>query len=733
MIRTLVVSTLFVTFVSAALGQPPQLPGKSDADTTFDLPEVLQPAKTRSEAAEDKLTAATHYAQSRLLQQKGETLLALRHLQRAWRYDPETDFLLAEIVPLAFEAKQSEAAARYAVLAAERDPKDALLVRRLAIYLTDKQDYTRALRMYEKSLAKDDQLQAGVPTDLGAATVYAELGRLYFLTQQYQKSAAAFTAVRRALEEEKSSLDDSAKKSLIGEAAITYVLWGESFLEAGQHADAEKAFRKADLAKPNAPLLAFRLARVAAAQDKRDDAIKLLNEYFAAKTADSGRAPYELLAKLLGQQAANPAAAHEQLIARLRELHQEQPENHPLALSLANALWTTGKFDDAIPLLTATLAKQSDTDSSQKLIEHHWQQKEFRELLAAAGQLAERSGSLDSLGELLTRLQKDTAAVTACIKVAQEQAAQTDPKAKHAPILAAAIIARGGGKMEAAGQLFQAALALDPPNKTELRTQWALGLFLEDKNDLAAEMFRQVLAAEPAPGNPAAIRYYLAGALEMLGQTDAALQEIDKASQLQPTNPRYESRKAWILYHAKRWPAAAAEYEKFLDKHSAKQQAAMREQLRSAKLALSNIALEQGDFPAAVEWLEQVLDEYPEDPGALNDLGYLWADRGLHLQRALRMTQQAVALEPDNHAYRDSLGWAYFQLGQYEEAARELAVAVQEENPDGVLLEHYADALHKLGKTTAARSHWQRAAEAFQKAGETQKQNRVQEKLKASS
>jgi tetratricopeptide (TPR) repeat protein len=244
-------------------------------------------------------------------------------------------------------------------------------------------------------------------------------------------------------------------------------------------------------------------------------------------------------------------------------------------------------------------------------------------------------------------------------------------------------------------------------------------------------MFRKVLDSKPPPRNASAIRYYLAGALTMAKKTDEALQEMRKAVEANPNNPRYESRIAWILYQAKRMPEAAEEYENLIQKHAAKQQAEFREIMRSARLALSNIALEQGNFPQAVEWLEQVLDEYPEDPGALNDLGYLWAERGLHLQRSLRMTQKAVELEPKNHSYRDSLGWAYYQLGRYDDAVRELIAATTDnEQADGVLFDHLGDALLKQGKPAEAKQAWQRAREAFQKAGEMKKAEAVEQKLK---
>lgn len=703
---------------------------QSDSNPLEPLPEVLKPASVRSEAEEDRVTAAAHFAQGKLLQGKGKTSLALRHLQRAWRYDDSADFLLADIVPLAFDARQSDAATRYAILAAERDPRDPLLVRRLAIYLTEKRDFKRAARMYEKSLLKDPQLTSGMPEDLGAATVYAELGRLYFLNDESAKAAETFAIVRKGIESPDSPLDVEAKKSVLGEAAVTYALWGECFYEAGKYDDASAMFRKANEAQSDPPLLAFRLARVEFAQQKYTEALHHLNTYFAAKTDASGGAPYELLGKILIKQATSPALGQEQLIAKLTELHAAQADNIPLTFALADALWTGGKLAEAVPLLTKTLSRQPDSERYARLIEHHWKQKEYRELLAAAGQLAGLSGSLDTIEDLVDRLKQDEGLIKGCLVLARESAAATDPKPSPGPILAAALLAREAGDLPAAGELFQAALALNPPNATELRTQWALGLYLNEQAAPAAAMFRQVL--ELKPKNPSAIRYYLAGALAMAGQTNEALQEIAAAMDANPNNPRYESRRAWVRYHAKQHAEAATEYEQLLKKYGDRQQPEVREILRSARLALSNIAMEQGDFAQGVEWLEQVLDEYPEDAGALNDLGYLWADKRVHLQRALRMTQKAVELDPKNNAYHDSLGWAYYRVGRYDDAVRELLIATTDNKDasDGVLLDHLGDALDKQGKRDEAVRAWQRAAEAFEKSGDAKKLKSVREKLK---
>jgi Flp pilus assembly protein TadD len=146
---------------------------------------------------------------------------------------------------------------------------------------------------------------------------------------------------------------------------------------------------------------------------------------------------------------------------------------------------------------------------------------------------------------------------------------------------------------------------------------------------------------------------------------------------------------------------------------------------------LSTIELGQGDFEAAVERLEQVLDEFPEDVQARNDLGYLWADRGMHLARSQRMIEYAVAASPDNAAYRDSLGWVLFRLGRYPEAIEQLqrAVAGTEDEPDGVIMDHLGDAYDKAGRREEALAAWRRAEAVFQNENDRNKLDEVRKKL----
>ena len=151
--------------------------------------------------------------------------------------------------------------------------------------------------------------------------------------------------------------------------------------------------------------------------------------------------------------------------------------------------------------------------------------------------------------------------------------------------------------------------------------------------------------------------------------------------------------------------------------------------LHDARLALADLCILSNRIAEGEEWVEQVLDEYPEDAAALNELGYLWADQGVHLDRALEMIRKAVAAEPDNAAYRDSLGWVLYRLGRGEEAVAELQKAAAGKEPDGEILDHLGEALAKIGRRTRREAAWRRAAAAFRKAKEEKKAKQVEKKI----
>lgn len=105
----------------------------------------------------------------------------------------------------------------------------------------------------------------------------------------------------------------------------------------------------------------------------------------------------------------------------------------------------------------------------------------------------------------------------------------------------------------------------------------------------------------------------------------------------------------------------------------------------------------------------KALELNPNEADVLNYLGYSWVDMGLNLERGLDMIRQAVELQPDNGYIVDSLGWAYYRLGRYEDAVVQLEKAVLLRPEDPTLNDHLGDAYWKVGRKLEAQFQWNHA------------------------
>ena len=721
---------------AASILQAQTNPTASDAvapGSSTELPSPFVPKQPVTEAEQDRAAATAHYVQARLLRHSDKDAEALQHYQRAWRYDPTQTSILSDIVPLAFQLQRGEEAARYAVIAAELDPKDAILLRRLAAYLAQQRQWERALKLYELALTAGSRRSTkGAVPDAADASLHLELGRLCFLTDRFEKSAEHFSKVRDALADAASSIGEDEKQKLLGRPESTYALWAESFLRAKRYDEAAAMFRNANEADPQPAKLAFNLARVEAGRNKADAAIASLDGYFQSKQTVAGTEPYELLGKLLRSKSTNVAEARSRLIARLKELRSADEANVPLVYSLADELFQSGQLAEAEKLYERAVTEQPTSEGYQRLVQIHRRNGEHQKLLTVAGGAAVETGSLAVLGDVGKSLAADAPLLKKLIDVTRTQKEEKPDSLAPGQSLAIALLALEGKQFDAAEEFFDDAAAGPKPPKSQVLLTWGMGLFAAEQPARAAKAFQRLVDENHKVGGEGGVHYLLAGALAMSDRTDDALRAIKRAMSAEPGNTRYEVRLGWILFHAKRYDEAKRAYQEMLTTYDADHKSPeIRQSLREVRLVLSNIALQMDDFPGAVEWLEQVLDEFPEDTSARNDLGYLWADRGEHLQRALRMTQEAVAAEPKNVAYRDSLGWAYYQLGRYDEALRELTIAAGGDEPHGVILDHLGDAYSKLKQSEKALAAWQRAATAFEKEGDAKRLAATKQKAAA--
>ncbi len=671
------------------------------------------------------MQALALFAAGRVAEQKQDYQQALRCYERALRLDPDAVPALREIVPLAFNLDRQAEAVRYALILAEREPKDPVLLRRLALYLTEEGDLGRAVALYEKALPLEEKENR--PATL--LPMRLEMGRLYFISKKFDESAHQFGEVLKALDApQEHALDANTTKALLNKPELTYQIFGESFLETGRLADAEAAFEKANAAKADEGLHLYNLARLDAKAKQPAQAMAKLQTYLDKRFSGQGTGPYRLLAELLvllGQQ--------EQLIERLEKARAADAENVPLTYFLAQRYLESGQLDKAEPLYRFLLehnAARPPVESYQGLIEIYRRSKEPRKLLVPLSDAVGRSGNLNSLGDAGKALLADADTLKGVLAAAQKQLADEPDKLSFGGRLAAALVAMELKDFAAAGTMFDAAIKADAGKAPAVIATWGLALFAANQYAEAAKVFQRGLDEKLVGDEPSASYFYLSGALEMNGQTDEALTAARKAAELQNESPRFQSRLGWILYHAKRYDAARQAYQALVDRFDKTYDSPeVRDVMRDARLVLSNIAVFENHPLESEEWLEQVLDEFPEDVGALNDLGYLWADSNKHLERARQMIQVAIDHEPSNMAYRDSLGWVLYRLEKYPEAVVELKVAAGGDDPDGVVLDHLGDATIKTGDAAAAIKAWTRAIDAFDKHGDADKAKLTREKI----
>jgi tetratricopeptide (TPR) repeat protein len=124
--------------------------------------------------------------------------------------------------------------------------------------------------------------------------------------------------------------------------------------------------------------------------------------------------------------------------------------------------------------------------------------------------------------------------------------------------------------------------------------------------------------------------------------------------------------------------------------------------------------------------MKRAIELNPKNAAALNYLGYTWAEMGVRLDEAEQLIQRALQIEPNDGFYIDSLGWVYFQKGDYTSAVEQLERAVAITVDDPTIIEHLGDAYVKVEKFDRALVSYR---EAIEKSKEDDQVKRIREKI----
>jgi tetratricopeptide (TPR) repeat protein len=118
---------------------------------------------------------------------------------------------------------------------------------------------------------------------------------------------------------------------------------------------------------------------------------------------------------------------------------------------------------------------------------------------------------------------------------------------------------------------------------------------------------------------------------------------------------------------------------------------------------------ELGHWNEAFESYEKSLSLNPDNVVVLNNYAYFLSQQRQKLDKAEQLATQAVKAEPDNPSFLDTLGWIYFQKGDYELARKYIKKALQYESVGPEVMEHMGDVMAKLDQPRAAKYWWNKA------------------------
>ncbi len=227
--------------------------------------------------------------------------------------------------------------------------------------------------------------------------------------------------------------------------------------------------------------------------------------------------------------------------------------------------------------------------------------------------------------------------------------------------------------------------------------------------DRANELFARIPESSPVYGT-AEVQIGLN--LEQMGKGDEAVAHLEGLLAKRPDDVDVIMALGNVLRSRKRYAEAANIYSKAIEKIGTPDKS------HWTLFYYRGSAYERSrQWEKAEADLKKALELVPETQTngmaqVLNYLAYSWVDQNINIDEAFRMLKRAVELSPRDGMIIDSLGWAYYRMGQYEDAVRELEKAVELKPGDPVINDHLGDAYWKVGRRLEAKFQWQHAKDS---------------------
>jgi tetratricopeptide (TPR) repeat protein len=451
----------------------------------------------------------------------------------------------------------------------------------------------------------------------------------------------------------------------------SWLALGRLYRVSGDSVESEKSYKKAMEINPNSEEALTGLAVVYSDIGDTKKAIEMLR---VVTERDPSPRTLEALAQAYDQVRDYKSAAEV-----LKKAIEGSPDNARLKRELAQNLLLSEQYDEALKLYNELAVEDpKDSQNQLRIAEIHRQKRDYAKARAALDKAKELdSENLDVRYEEVNLL-ADQGKTDEAVKILKSMLDEMVKKSYSAS---------------------------EKSNRLMLLERLSALYRSQKKYTDAMDVLGQMADLDPQNNG---VKLAHASLLADMGKIDEGVAEL-KAMR---SDDRAKNRELDL--------ATAQLYEK------GKRFAEMAQALDAAEKASetpqekSNVAFMRGamyerqkKFDAAEAEFRKVLAADPDNAGALNYLGYMFAEAGIKLDEAAKLVGRALELDPNNGAYLDSLGWVYYRQNRLPEAENLLVQALQRIGKDPTVHDHLGDIYFKQGKTRDAIMQWQASLQEY--------------------
>jgi len=383
-----------------------------------------------------------------------------------------------------------------------------------------------------------------------------------------------------------------------------------------------------------------------------------------------------------------------------------------MALREAELLRGLGRDDEAVAILTRLLAASPDDTYVEGRLEKARQKQDRwapRTLKQAMAQALGDEAEVIEEQEMMMSAMSGRGAKTPfnhLLSSIRQSALLLDPDNGDIRISEAGRLYTQG-KFEPALRIAQIG---NPPKVQAALLQSTAGLAALQLGsaDTLEAMVERSLKIDNSP----AAKIQAAGSLTSAGKTARALQLVDQAMREKKLN---EAETVFALLTRAQAHNQAGDMTKAVA--AAREARAIRDDEQTRQF-LSSLLVDTSERAEGLAIMRKMLADNPDDTGMMNNFGYSLIDGYAtqeELDEGFRLLKQAIRITPDEANLLDSIGWAYYQYGDFREANRFIEMAIREYEPfiHWELSDHMGDIQWRLGDQEAAREHWRKALTGF--------------------